>query len=96
MLPRRAEVQKNLAHWLGKQADNLNIFATYNLIGNAVSGSGSMPCVRFGVCAFAFAIYLLPAPVPGIDHIFRFGVEASPALQRGGTAIYSRNNYIFW
>ena len=35
MLPRRAEVQKNLTQWFGKQADNLNIFATYNLIGNA-------------------------------------------------------------
>ena len=35
MLPRRAEVQKNLSNWFGAQADRLNFFATYNLIGNA-------------------------------------------------------------
>lgn len=49
MLPRRAEVQKNLAHWFGEQADCLNIFATYNLIGNATQ------LVSQGLC-HAFAL----------------------------------------
>lgn len=44
MLPRRTEVQKNLAYWFGEQANNLNIFATYNLIGNAI------PLVSQGLC----------------------------------------------
>ena len=49
MLPRRAEVQKNLAHWFGEQADNLQVFATYNLIGNATQ------LVSQGLC-HAFAL----------------------------------------
>ena len=49
MLPRRMEVQKNLAHWFGEQADCLNIFATYNLIGNATQ------LVSQGLC-HAFAL----------------------------------------
>ncbi len=35
MLPRRQEVQKNLSQRLASQKDDLHIFATYNLIGNA-------------------------------------------------------------
>ena len=52
MLPRRAEVQKNLAHWFGEQADNLQVFATYNLIGNATQLVSQCLCHAFALeCA---------------------------------------------
>ena len=79
MLPRRAEVQKNLAHWLGKQADNLNIFATYNLIGNATQ------LVAQGLC-HAFALEC--APLRSQSICFR---PLSPELITSSVLVWKRH-----
>lgn len=95
MLSRRAEVQKNLAYWFGEQTDSLHIFATYNLIGNAAGITGTVPRVCIGVCRYTLSVHLLPPLVSRADYILCTGLETAPALQRGGTPLYPRNNDSF-
>ena len=52
MIPRRQEVQKNLSSWMGEQLGSLHIFATYNLIGNALQLVEQELCHAFALeCA---------------------------------------------
>ena len=79
MIPRRHEVQKNLSDWFGEHLDSLNIFATYNLIGNATQ------IVAPGLC-HALALECALSLYPSIHF-----VPLSPALITSSVLVWKRH-----